>query len=291
MPWCPTCKNEYKEGNTICADCGDELVATLEKPEEPAEPELLFIAENRSVAEKFTDYLEYSDISGYEIRENDFKESEIYLPPEKITEARRLLIGFQVAMENATLSDNPDDLELLSQEEERVLKEELEKKNFKELREGKSTLYVKASEKYNDLKFSAISFIFFAIVGFFIIVLHAAGAIDFLNSFSAVIMGAVFFVFLVIGMITISKAKNLKSEIGKEESQTEQIKDWMHEHFTNGYYDSLKDDSISPEKHYFKVLELLMTQISEAFPNIETDYLEQLVDENYNVYLDHYGNH
>lgn len=27
MPWCPKCKNEYKEGIKICADCGCELVS------------------------------------------------------------------------------------------------------------------------------------------------------------------------------------------------------------------------------------------------------------------------
>lgn len=32
MPWCPKCKNEYREGITVCADCGCELVA--EEPKE-----------------------------------------------------------------------------------------------------------------------------------------------------------------------------------------------------------------------------------------------------------------
>ena len=26
MPWCPKCKSEYREGFTVCADCGSELV-------------------------------------------------------------------------------------------------------------------------------------------------------------------------------------------------------------------------------------------------------------------------
>ncbi len=35
MPWCPTCKSEYREGFMICADCGGELVddKTYEKLE------------------------------------------------------------------------------------------------------------------------------------------------------------------------------------------------------------------------------------------------------------------
>lgn len=31
MPWCPKCKNEYYEGVTVCADCGTELVDSLEE--------------------------------------------------------------------------------------------------------------------------------------------------------------------------------------------------------------------------------------------------------------------
>lgn len=30
MPWCPKCKNEYKEGYTVCADCGSNLVDSLD---------------------------------------------------------------------------------------------------------------------------------------------------------------------------------------------------------------------------------------------------------------------
>ena len=31
MPWRPTCKNEYVEGIKVCADCGCELVDSLEE--------------------------------------------------------------------------------------------------------------------------------------------------------------------------------------------------------------------------------------------------------------------
>ena len=31
MPWCPVCKNEYKEGYTHCNDCDVDLVDSLEE--------------------------------------------------------------------------------------------------------------------------------------------------------------------------------------------------------------------------------------------------------------------
>lgn len=40
MPWCPKCKTEYREGFSVCADCGSELVKKLaeEAAEESGEP-------------------------------------------------------------------------------------------------------------------------------------------------------------------------------------------------------------------------------------------------------------
>lgn len=37
MPWCPNCKYEYKEGFTVCADCGAKLVDSLEEIEKEEE--------------------------------------------------------------------------------------------------------------------------------------------------------------------------------------------------------------------------------------------------------------
>lgn len=34
MAWCPKCENEYVEGIKVCADCGTELVASLEEYKE-----------------------------------------------------------------------------------------------------------------------------------------------------------------------------------------------------------------------------------------------------------------
>lgn len=37
MPYCPECRDEYREGFTVCADCGAALVEDL-PPDAPAEP-------------------------------------------------------------------------------------------------------------------------------------------------------------------------------------------------------------------------------------------------------------
>lgn len=37
MPWCPSCRDEFREGFSACADCGTALVAALSVKGEEAE--------------------------------------------------------------------------------------------------------------------------------------------------------------------------------------------------------------------------------------------------------------
>lgn len=50
MPWCPICKNEYREGISECADCKVPLVESLDNIVEDADA-LLFSTENAALAE------------------------------------------------------------------------------------------------------------------------------------------------------------------------------------------------------------------------------------------------
>jgi hypothetical protein len=67
MPYCPSCKYEYKEGATICPDCGvalvkGELVYPQSNPERDLESVLLFRTDNYIEAQFLAGYLEEEDI-------------------------------------------------------------------------------------------------------------------------------------------------------------------------------------------------------------------------------------
>ncbi len=55
MPYCPKCREEFREGVKTCPDCGVELVAELPRPEEeegPAEQAVFVATSGPHVAER-----------------------------------------------------------------------------------------------------------------------------------------------------------------------------------------------------------------------------------------------
>lgn len=74
MPWCPNCKYEYRDGVTVCADCGATLVATLEeieameKEQELAEKQEL-LARKLELEEKLRENAQEIEAQNEEIRQ------------------------------------------------------------------------------------------------------------------------------------------------------------------------------------------------------------------------------
>ena len=63
MPWCPKCKNEYREGITVCADCNVPLVEDFSTAI-AADKTLVFNTEHKDKIDAFIKLLD-----GYEILE------------------------------------------------------------------------------------------------------------------------------------------------------------------------------------------------------------------------------
>ena len=134
---CPNCKEEYREGFTLCVDCGENLI---EKPPEPepqpvemvfADPTFLYHADDDAIAGILISALEEGDIpvmlkkpgAGEYLKiymnMNAFG-MEIHVPAVMLEKAREVLVG--VMSDNADVSGVPtpqdsdaDDLEFQSQ--------------------------------------------------------------------------------------------------------------------------------------------------------------------------------
>ena len=99
MPWCPICKNEYREGIKTCADCGAALVETLSDADDK---ERLCVLGDEPTAEKFLSYLTYSGIeaeSRFDPDENNYK---VFVKKEDLKKAKSEFMAF------VTVESHPD---------------------------------------------------------------------------------------------------------------------------------------------------------------------------------------
>ncbi|MCI8306818.1 MAG: hypothetical protein HFH14_02090 [Lachnospiraceae bacterium] len=94
MPWCPKCKNEYREGITICSDCNAPLVDDLSEAVSDSKS-LVFTTEHKEKTDDFIKYLAYSGIHSYSVEpdENEFIWS-LYVAEEDYKKASKLFTGF-----------------------------------------------------------------------------------------------------------------------------------------------------------------------------------------------------
>lgn len=153
------------------------------------------------------------------------------------------------------------------------------------LKISKSNVYVKNVDKYNDFKFSGYSFIGFAIIGLLFVLLNVLKVVEFLTTFSAIIMTALFILFIIIGISSLITASRIKASIGEEETQIDKVKNWITEHFTEEYFTALEDGELSEENQYFVYSDNMNRDIQKEFSEVDATLLEELTDECLNEYL------
>lgn len=289
MAWCPNCKNEYREGVTICPDCDAELVDELpeeEDEEEYAEPKpvVLMVADGKEIGEKVLRYLQLNGIlSGALIEEDD--EVRVIVANIELEAAGYIFNGLLVG----ETVDEDRLYELVPDIEDQFEEVENEQANmeFSELRNEASTLYVKKKDKYADLKFSGWSFIGFGFIGVAIVLLNVFKVINLFNMYSLIVMSLVFLVFFIIGIVSLRRAAMVKDSVAVEDQFTEELNTWIDENLGDDVIDEWYDENREDQENYFEIQGRLIRMMHEQFPNIHPSYIEELAEERYNSYLEH----
>lgn len=99
MPWCPKCKNEYREGITVCADCGTALVDDIA---EEVVLEKVFTTTDEAIANHFVEFLKYSDIQSGTMEAGEEGEYIVSVGEKDLKQAKKLFKGFAITeSENA----------------------------------------------------------------------------------------------------------------------------------------------------------------------------------------------
>ena len=148
-------------------------------------------------------------------------------------------------------------------------------------------VYKDNAQKAADCKDSGYTLTVIGGIGLLAVILSAAGVLPFqLRGSAAVlsygVMGAMFLIFLVIGVRSIQSAGIFKKKALTESNVKEEIMNWSRENLDAGRVDaSLPDGTFSEEENYFRRTAYMKEQIAQSFVNLEDGFLDNLIEELY----------
>jgi len=263
MPWCPKCKNEYREGIKVCADCGVELVS---EPLENAPVPLTFGDKEQMAALK--SFLEYNELEGVEIRYEEAEDVyEIQIREKDKRQAEALMkIFFLKEAEAAANADSGD-----------------EEMNSQHNTAGASAVYESSASRAEDNRSSAYTLLIVGTLGIVAIILLALGVIP-LNVGNPYmfygIMSALFILFLVMGCVSMRNAKIFAKKAESENSLRDTMENWCRENLKAEEIDrELYMQDAAEEVLYFKRYDKIKEKLNRQFMNLDQNFLDQFIDE------------
>ena len=150
-----------------------------------------------------------------------------------------------------------------------------------------SHAYIKKDATYEDTKSTAFTFLLIGILGVIAIVLVWLDVIhlnmaSYMKILMYVVMGLLFIIFIVIGLIYQKRLKSLKAEIGEENSLTAEILEWFFANYVATDIDSeISDPSKKEEQLYFSRYEIMMKLLTKKYPALEESYADHMIEEIY----------
>ncbi len=298
MPWCPKCRNV--EGIKVCADCGVDLVEMLE--EGKGSP---LIFGDRGQMERLKDFLTYNKLKSAALSE-DKEEGvfELYVSDEERQKAA-LAVRVFLQQEMEKESGNKPSIEErgmdagdggMTPESADEMDHETQGRGQEEEDGGKSPsvqykgVYQNSAQKAEENRSSGyllttiggLGLIAIVLVFFDVIRLPAAMANKFMV---CIVMGALFALFFVMGILSIKSSKTLTKKAEEENSLTNEIKKWCGENMNARKVDEglFAEGEYGEEMKYFKRAEKMKEMISYQFMNLEEGFLDSFVDDYYPV--------
>ncbi|MBQ8598452.1 MAG: hypothetical protein IJ409_11755 [Lachnospiraceae bacterium] len=231
MAWCPKCKCEYVEGIKVCADCGCDLVQSLE---------------------------EANGVQG----------------------EQELTVEMAVAMlQTMQRQGIPLPKEMVDPEVQSIAQDKEPVKHYKP--------YINNEERAEDNKMSAYTLLLVGSVGLAFIVLMFLEVLPIRMTVSGKymtcgVMGVMFILFIVMGIVSLRNSKILKKKAKKENNLTREIKKWCLDIFKKEEVDErLQIGGLPEELKYFQRFDYMKNTIKNQFMNLDEAYLDRLIEEIY----------
>lgn len=150
------------------------------------------------------------------------------------------------------------------------------------------SVYVNNEERAEENRTSAYTLLSVGTAGLVAVVLLFTGVIPiqmavFSRYMICGVMGVVFILFLVMGVVSLRNFKLLKKRAVKENNLTDEIQKWCLQNLHKEVIDEASglDASVPEELKYFQRFEIVKSEIQKQFMNLDESYVERIVEEMY----------
>ncbi len=269
MPWCPKCKSEYREGFTVCADCGSELIDEEQFRKLEEERAAQEGAARVELAIQQIAQMAARKAGGFTVQDIEHLAAKAGMSGPAVQEAVRLATGQAQASEAALAEDSVEDLEEELQEREApgsamyleggaavgadrdfgtaagmppeqdaedgevsALEQEEDAGQPKQTAMSPAALYQDSTERANENRSSAWILMIMGGVGLLVVILGILGVIPlhFSNPYLFYgVMAAVFLLFLVAGVVSLKNARIFDKKAESENSLRDAMLAWCRE--------------------------------------------------------------
>ncbi len=294
---CPKCRNEYREGITVCADCGCQLVS--EKELVDLVP-LIFGEEE--VLNRLKEYLAYNGLQNMEIvydekeavhellidekdKQKAVKLGSVFMQQENVRQAEESARAQAEQERQAAERPQPQWFGMGSEESR---EEQVSQPQAQQVRRS-SGVYQNKAERAAENKSSAWTLLLVGGVGLVFLILLLAGVLPLqlkgANRYLiGGIMGAMFVLFVVMGFVSLKKSKEYAKDADSENSLKGTMEKWCRENLDRASIDAkLQLSAATEEEWYFRRTAMLKAILNHQFVNLDQEFLDHFVDDIYDT--------
>lgn len=292
---CPKCRNEYRDGISVCADCGCQLVSEKEIVDRVP---LLFGDEEGM--RQLKEYLEYSGLKDMEIvydekeavhellinvkdKQRATKLAAVFMQQEQVRQAEEAVRMREEQARREAENPQPQWFGLGTEEK----KEEVGR-HAQPVRRSPGG-YQNKSEQAAENRSSAWMLLIIGGVGLIFLTLLLAGVLPLqlrgANRYLiGGIMGVLFVIFIVMGFVSLKNSKQYAREADSENSLKSTMEKWCRENLDGTKVDAtLQLDVVPEEEWYFRRVALLKAVLNRQFVNLDQEFLDHFVDDMYDT--------
>lgn len=293
---CPKCKNEYRDGITVCADCGCELVSEREFVNKIP---LIFGGEEE--LNRLKEYLEYNGLKDMEVaydekevvyellinekdKQRAIKIGSVFIQQEQARQAEEAVIMQQQRAQEEAEKPQPQWFGM----DESEPKEKTAASPQPVLRRSAGK-YQNKAEQAAENKSSAWTLLFVGGLGMVGLILLLTGVLPIRlqgsNRFMiGGIMGVMFVIFIVMGFVSLKNSKQYAKEADSENSLKSTMEKWCKENLEGAKIDAgLQLSGVAEEEWYFRRTAFLKAVLNRQFVNLDQEFLDHFVDDIYDT--------